>query len=55
LAINKPVFFIKYKTGNGIEYDCAHTLTPLGVKYISGNNALIQIKETIGEAEALLN
>lgn len=55
LAINKPVYFIKYKTGNDAEYDCAHTLTPLGVKYISSNNALVQIKETIGEAEALLD
>lgn len=54
LALNKPVFFIKYRTGDGTEYDCTHALTPLGVKYISSNTALKQIRETIGEAEAPL-
>lgn len=51
LALNKPVFLIKYKSSDGIEYDCTHTLTPLGVKYISSNTALKQIKEAIGEAK----
>lgn len=51
LAAYKPVFFINYKTGNGVEYDCANILTPLGVEYLSSNTALIQIKNAIGEAD----
>lgn len=51
LAANKPVFFIEYKTGGGVEYDCANILTPLGVKYLSSNTALKQIIEAIGESE----
>jgi predicted Rossmann fold nucleotide-binding protein DprA/Smf involved in DNA uptake len=50
LAANKPVYFIKYKTGGAAEYDCSNILTPLGMKYISSNTALKQIKEAIGEA-----
>ena len=51
LSVKKPVFFIKYKTGDGSEYDCANILTPLGVKYLSSNTALNQIKDAIGEAD----
>ncbi len=51
LAANKPVFLIKYKTGDGTEYDCANILTPLGVKYLSYNTALKQIIDVIGESE----
>jgi len=54
LAANKPVFFIIYKTGDGREYDCVNNLTPLGVKYLSSNTALNQIKEVIGDAEEQL-
>ena len=51
LAANKPVFLIKYKTGNGAEYDCANYLTRLGVKFLSSNTALKQIIDVIGESE----
>lgn len=51
LAANKPVFLIKYKTGDGVEYDCTNILTPLGVKYLSSNTALKQIKDAIGDAD----
>lgn len=50
LAANKPVYFIKYKTGGAAEYDCSNILTPLGAKYITSNTALKQIKDAIGEA-----
>lgn len=48
---NKPVFCIQYKTGDGTEYDCTNILTLLGVKYLSSNTALIQIKDAIGDAK----
>lgn len=51
LAANKPVFFINYKTGGIVEYDCVNILLPLGVQYLSSNTALNQIKDIIGDAE----
>ena len=51
IAANKPVFFIKYKTGDGTEYDCANILTSLGVKYLSSNTAIKEITDTIGDAK----
>lgn len=51
LAANKPVFIIRYKTGDGSEYDCANILTQLGAQYLSDNTALKQIKDVIGDAE----
>ena len=51
LEAKKPVFFIKYKTGDGSEYDSLNNLSPLGVKFLSSNTALEQIKETIGYAD----
>lgn len=50
LAAKKPVYFIKYKTGGAAEYDCSNILAPLGMKYISSNTALKQIKDAIGDA-----
>lgn len=53
LSINKPVFFVEYKTGGNAEYDCSIFLTTRGVKYISSKTALREIKNAIGEAREL--
>lgn len=50
LAANKPVFLIRYKTGNGKEYDCTRMLELQKIRYLSSNTALLQVKNVIGEA-----
>ena len=53
LDANKPVFFIKYKTGNGTEYGFTNLQIQLWVKYLSSKTALQQIIDVIGEAEEI--
>lgn len=45
-----PIYLLKYKTKNAIEYDCIRLLESLGVMYLTSNNVLKQIKDSIGEA-----
>lgn len=40
LEAKKPVYFIKYKTGDGSEYGCINDLSQLGIKSLSSNTAL---------------
>lgn len=49
LKLAKPVFLVKYKIRTFKEYDCIKTLESLGVKFLSGNTILNQIRETVGE------
>lgn len=51
LEANKPVYFIKYKARDSTEYDCINNLSQLGIKFLSSNTVLEQIKETIGGAD----
>lgn len=48
LKVNKPVYFIKYKTGKGDEYNCSHLLR--GIKYLTSDTAS-HVKVAIGEAD----
>lgn len=50
LKSDNLVFLIRYKTKNKIEYDCVRALESLGVMYLTSNNVLNQIKNSIGEA-----
>lgn len=50
MAAKKPVFLVKYKVKNGLEYDCANELVARGANYISSSSALNKVKETIGPA-----
>lgn len=49
LESDKPIFLVKYKIRSNKEYDCIKKLESLGVKYLSSNTVLNQIKDTVGE------
>lgn len=47
LLAEKPVFFIDYEKGGGIEYDYNLGFNSLGVKYLSNDNAVEQVHNAI--------
>ena len=53
LDSDKPVYFIKYKSGGDSEYDCSYFRNMRKVKYISSDTALRDIKDDIGVAREL--
>ena len=50
MALDKPVFLVKYKSKSNKEYDCIRKLESLGVMYLSSDTIYKQIKDTIGVA-----
>lgn len=50
MALDKPVFLVKYKSKSNKEYDCIRKLESLGVMYLSSDTIYKQIKDTIGTA-----
>ncbi len=50
MALDKPVFLVKYKSKSNKEYDCIRKLESLGVMYLSSKTIYKQIKDTIGTA-----